>query len=210
MRRTLAYAVPLLVALLGFFAWYTPIRGPLTDGEIETFLAHQAQAGGSAWTDTEAFEAFLREDDGRPFVMINLMEVRDVAVYPEDTAYEITTGADAEAAYGQAVLPLLLARGSYPVVGAERYHTIINSLGESAAQFDSFAMVRYRSRRDLIEMLSSDEFQEAGVHKWASLENTLVAPARRTPSFQLIGSVPYILFLLSTALIGKALLQRNR
>lgn len=205
MRKTVFLLTPLVLALLGFFAWHTPTQGPLTDAEIDAFLASQAaDGGGGAWSDTAAFEAFLREDDGRPFVMINLMEVRDTAEYPEGFAADPTTGEEAEAAYGQSVFPLLLQRGGYPVARADRHQTIINSLGGTAAQFDSFAMVRYRSRRDLIDMLSSDAFQEAGVHKWASLENTLVAPADRLPAFNVIGSVPYILVALIALVIGRS------
>ncbi|MEM1132409.1 MAG: hypothetical protein AAGH53_05695 [Pseudomonadota bacterium] len=209
MKRTLYILAPLLVALLGFYLWHTPMGGPLTDSEIEAFMVKQAEGGGSAWTDPEAFEAFLREDDGRPFVMINLMQVRDVAEYPEGYATEGKSGEDAEMAYGQSVLPLLLSRGSYPVARAERHHTIINSLGETAAQFESFAMVRYRSRRDLIDMISSDAFKAAGVHKWASLENTLVAPSRSGMSFQLIGYVPYMLIACIVIVLGRAVLRRN-
>ncbi|MEM9709857.1 MAG: hypothetical protein AAF871_13835 [Pseudomonadota bacterium] len=193
MKRTAYLLAPLLLALAGFYLWHTPLQGPLTNAEVDAFMANQAATSGTAWTDIEAFEAFLREDDGRPFVMINLMEVRDVAIYPDGTDTESRSGAEADAAYGRAVFPLLLKRGSYPVTRAERYHTIINSLGQSAAEFQSLALVRYRSRRDLIDMLASDAFLAAGVDKWASLENTLVAPSRRAPSFQLIGYLPVFL-----------------
>jgi len=197
----------LLLVFLGFFAWHTPWGGPLPDAEIDTFLANQAEAGGSVWTDAAAFEAFLRADDGRPFVMINLMELREVASYPEGDAADARSGAEAGAAYGQAVILLLLQRGSYPVARAERSHTIINSLGESAAEFDSFAMVRYRSRRDLIDMLSSEAFLEAGVHKWASLDNTLVAPASRMSSFNLTGYFPAFVFVFLAGVVGHSLFR---
>lgn len=209
MKRTAFLLAPLLLAFLGFCAWHTPLRGPLTDAEVDAFMASQAAAGGSDWTDMEAVEAFLRADDGRPFVMINLMEVRDVAKYPEGYGSEIALGTEADAIYGQAVLPLLLRRGSYPVVQARRYHTIINSVGATAGQFDRFAMVRYRSRRDLIDMLSSDAFIAAGVHKWASLENTLVAPASPGLSFQLIGYVPFVFMVLIASVIGQAAFRKR-
>ncbi|MEM9801079.1 MAG: hypothetical protein AAGA20_12200 [Planctomycetota bacterium] len=210
MKKTASLVVLLLVALVGFYAWHTPFGGPLTEAEIAAYMAEQEAAGGDAWTDLEAFEAFLREDDGRRFVMINLMEVRDEAEYPDDFAGEPKSGAEADAAYGGAVIPLLLRRGSYPVLLAERYHTIINSLGETAAEFDDFAMVRYRSRRDLIDMLSSDRFREASVHKWASLENTLVAPGRRGIGFQAIGYVPVLLMIAIAIVVGRGVLGRRK
>ncbi len=207
MRRPAFIVIVLLLALAGFHVWHTPLRGPLSDTEIDRFLSTQQETGGAAWTDAEAFEAFLRADDGRPFVMINLMEVRDVAAYPADFASEAAAGVDAERAYGQAVLPLLLARGSYPIARAERHQTIINSVGEDAANFDSLALVRYRSRRDLIDMISSEPFLSAELHKWASLENTLVAPARATTSFQLLGFLPFIPLLFAAGMLAQAVLQ---
>ncbi|NVJ98703.1 MAG: hypothetical protein HWE25_11155 [Alphaproteobacteria bacterium] len=179
---------------MGFFAWHTPMGGPLTDAEIADFMASQSEGGGDAWTNEKAFEDFLRNDDGRSFVMINLMEFRETAVYADGhLSGADLTGEEAAGLYAQSVLPQLLTRGSYPVARATRHNTIINSVGERAGEFESFAMVRYRSRRDLINMLSSEEFHAAKVHKWASLENTLVAPSSYAVSFNVIGYLPYFI-----------------
>lgn len=194
MKKSTALLASMFGALLAFYAWHTPLRGPLNDAEIDAFMATQAATAGTDWTDEAAFEAFLRNDDGRPFVMINLMEYRKTAEYPDAFATSTEmTGAQAGALYGQTVLPQLLFRGSYPVARATRYTTIINSVGETAGEFESFAMVRYRSRRDLIDMLASDAFNGANFHKWASLENTLVAPSKNETSFKFTGFIPLLL-----------------
>lgn len=209
MRKTLVVLASLLVALLAFYSWHNPLRGPLNDAEIDAFMAKQAEDVGTNWTDEEAFEAFLRNDDGRPFVMINLMEYRQTAQYPEGSALDADlSGKEAGTLYGQSVLPQLLLRGSYPLARADRHTTIINSVGQTAGEFESFAMVRYRSRRDLIDMLSSDAFRSANDHKWASLENTLVAPSQSAPSFSFIGVVPWFLFLGIGVTVGMTI--RNR
>ncbi|MEM9476258.1 MAG: hypothetical protein AAGA71_13260 [Pseudomonadota bacterium] len=209
MKKTTVLSTSLLVALLAFYAWHTPLRGPLTDAEVDAFIATQAETVGTTWTDVSAFEAFLRSDDGRPFVMINLMEYRETAEYPEGYVMDADmTGAEAGTLYGQSVVLQLLMRGSYPVARAERHNTIINSVDQTAGEFDSFAMVRYRSRRDLIDMLSSDAFQSAEVHKWASLENTLVAPSRNSVSFRFVPFVP--LFLLVGIGVVFGMLLRGR
>lgn len=203
MKKAAYTLVPLLLIYLAFLVWHTPLRGPLTDAEVDAFLEVQAEQGLNDWAISEEFENFLRNDDGRPFIMVNLMEVRDLASYPDGVATDNQTGSDADAAYGRAVLPLLLSRGSYPVANAARSYTIINSLGQTAGSFDTVAMVRYRSRRDLVDMISSDAFLAAEVHKWASLENTLVAPARRMPSLNLIGYVPMFILLLGAFSFGR-------
>ncbi|MEM6533467.1 MAG: hypothetical protein AAF654_12650 [Myxococcota bacterium] len=203
MKKTAAILAGLLISILAFYAWHTPLGGPLTGAEIDAFMASQSRTAGTTWTDEEAFEAFLRNDDGRSFVMINLMEYLETAEYPEEHSPAAPmTGKEASALYGQAVLPQLLLRGSYPVARATRYTTIINSVGETAGEFESLAMVRYRSRRDLIDMLASDAFGEANFHKWASLENTLVAPSKNGASFNFIGFIPSFLFVCIGVVLG--------
>lgn len=195
MTRTKVLLAALLITLSAFYVWHTPFGGPLTDAEIDAFMESQEKLVGPSWANEEAFEAFLRNDDGRPFVMINLIEYRETAKYPDGSALDADiTGKEAAALYGQTVLPQLLLRGGYPVARAERYNTIINSVGQSAGEFESFAMVRYRSRRDLINMIGSDAFRAANDHKWASLENTLVAPSENVFALKYIGLVPWLLF----------------
>lgn len=208
MKRTAYILATFLLAYPAFFVWHTPLRSPLSDTEIDAFLTDRPEAGGTDWAISDAFEAFLRADDGRPFVMINFIEIRDVAAYPDWVVTDYTTGAEADTAYGRAILPLLLKRGSYPVAGATRSYTIINSLGQPTASFDKVAMVRYRSRRDLIDMITSEAFLSAEVHKWASLENTLVAPASRLSTFNAIGYAP--IFMLALMVIGGLLPKRKR
>jgi len=41
------------------------------------------------------------------------------------------------------------------------------------------AIVRYRSRRDMLAMVASPAFLHAVPHKWASLEKTVAVPCRR-------------------------------
>lgn len=210
MKKATVLLASLLVALFAFYAWHTPLQGPLTDAEVDAFMATPAATGGTTWSDEAAFEEFLRNDDGRPFIMINLMEYRQTAEYPEGKAPAADmTGAQADARYGRAVLPQLLLRGSYPVARATRYNTIINSVGETVGEFESFAMVRYRSRRDLIDMLASDAFSQANFHKWASLENTLVAPSKSGASFKFIGFIPVLIFLGIGAVLGGLFLTRR-
>ncbi|MEM1378564.1 MAG: hypothetical protein AAGG69_14370 [Pseudomonadota bacterium] len=210
MRRAVYFFTPIVLLLVGFYVWHTPMRGPLTEAEIDAFIASQAEKGGTVWTSEEAFEAFLRNDDGRPFVMINLMEFRERAQYSDENASNTDmTGEEAGVIYGQSVLPQLLIRGSYPISRAARHNTIINSVGQQAGEFDSFAMVRYRSRRDLIDMIGSEGFQAAEIHKWASLENTLVAPSNHLASLQVVGYLPYFLVVFVAGFFSRALFSRS-
>jgi hypothetical protein len=82
----------------------------------------------------------------------------------------------ADARYNRAVAPLLLKRASLPVF-----------LGRSAGRFlapdgadewDCVALVRYRSKRDLLGMCAELARSRADIHKWASIERTHVFPVR--------------------------------
>ena len=208
MRRSVVIWAILAMVYGVFLWWHTPRGEPLTAQEIA-----QAQTlGGSATPDglgsADEMLTFLRSDDGRPFYMVNLMELRDKAIYPDGLHPEIVSSEDAALAYGRHVVPLLLARGSYPVVTTNRLNSILNSLGGEAAAYDTLTIVRYRSRRDLLDMITSDAFAEAVVHKWASLERTLVAPSERGFLIDLGHIVPVTLLVVGS--VGTALGRRTR
>ncbi|MCP4422561.1 MAG: hypothetical protein GY805_38615, partial [Chloroflexi bacterium] len=56
-------------------------------------------------------------------------------------------------------------------------------------------IVRYRSRRDMLEMAASPPFQAAEPHKWASMEKTVVVPTRKILLLDPTVIVPALLLL---------------
>jgi len=154
---------------------------PLTDTEVDAYLSKLAtndKEQESADTDQASFHAFLRDDDGKPFYMVNLMQYRDKALYPDSSHPEVKTGRDANVLYSKAVVKELLKRGSYPVFLSRKMANLFNA-GEGTDFFEEVGIVRYRSRRDMLEMASSPSFQAAEPHKWASMEKTVVVPTRK-------------------------------
>ena len=105
--------------------------------------------------------------------MVNLIRYRAKAVYPPGWDY----GDDPHAAdtrYNRAVVPLLLKRACIPTF-----------LGRSAGRFlapegvehwDCVALVRYRSRRDFLDLCADLAKDRADIHKWAAIEKTQVFP----------------------------------
>jgi len=154
---------------------------PLTDTEVDAYLNKLATKDNeqeSADTDRASFHAFLRKDDGKPFYMVNLMQYRDKALYHDGSHPEVKSGRDANALYSKAVVKELLKRGSYPVFLSRKVANLF-SAGEGTDFFEEVGIVRYRSRRDMLEMASSPSFQAAEPHKWASMEKTVVVPTRK-------------------------------
>ncbi len=168
----------------GFLVWHSSWKGPLTDAEISTALTRMAQhEPRDTYRNTlqpelagVALADFLATDDGRPFYMMNLMSFEDIAQYPGGEGLEGITGRDANAIYARYVIPNLLKRGIYPLIVTDRLTTLADTMGTGDTEFEQLALIRYRSRRDFLDLVSHPDFADAAVHKWVGLSGTLVAP----------------------------------
>ncbi|MEX0367127.1 MAG: hypothetical protein AB3N22_13720 [Ruegeria sp.] len=146
------------------------------------------------------FAAFFDGDDGRAFLMINILDHADSATYPPGPFAHITDASEAARRYGTGVVPKLFLRGSYPLLQANRIVTLLNDIPAEADRFEALAVVRYRSRRDFLDLLLDPGFQDLTVHKWASLDGTIVIPAQRVFVSNLALWVPLALIVLGTGL----------
>ena len=197
MRRKVLFSALYGLFLLWQNRWFSK---PLTSAEIDSYLA-KLQADDSeketADMDETSFHAFLKADDGKPFYMVNLMKYREKAHYPDGLHPNVKTGQQANALYGKAVVKELLKRGSYPVFLSRKLATLYHA-GEGTDFFEEVGIVRYRSRRDLLEMATSEKFRSAEPHKWASMENTVVVPTRKFILLDPTVIVPAFLLLIAT------------
>ena len=73
-RKAVWLAPALLYAL--FVLWYTDFVGPLTDAEVDHFVAQMTQQGGEPETIAR-FEPFFREDTGRQLLMVNAIDMAE-------------------------------------------------------------------------------------------------------------------------------------
>jgi hypothetical protein len=159
-----------------FLLWYGGSGELLTEAEVDAYLrileGPIGQSAGLDAADLERIREFGKTDDGRPFLMLNLIRLRERPAYPsgEDPG---GTVADADARYTRALAPLLLARGGHPVALLTPFAVFLDT-GPSPAQWDTVALMRHRSRRDFLDMITSSEYARAEVHKWASVADTLV------------------------------------
>jgi hypothetical protein len=179
----LTVALPLAALYVVFLLWYRGSGKPLTREEIERYLA-QLRARASDEQDLSHLadvERLLEHDDGKEFVMQNLIRYRAKALYPPGYDY----GGSARAAdrrYGRAIVPHLLRYGSVPVFIARRSGSFVEPAG--AERWDLVAMVRYRSRRDFLRFATAITRDRIAVHKWAAIETTQIFPV--TPLVSLI------------------------
>lgn len=157
--------IPWLVALVLyglFLAWYMPWGGPLTEAEIETLLQGR---GDRDEAFAGEFRRFLENDDGSPFVMVNLIHLRP-------------GGEALTARYMDYMWPALLRRACHPVFAGDVIAPAVDLWGlEGAETWSSAAIMRYRSLRDLLAIAGNPAFADSHAFKVEAMFKTIAVPA---------------------------------
>ena len=174
-----------LALYAAFWLWYVGIPNPLTPEEVETYLAQIERSEHFAPEQIAALRAFLLADDGGEFFMLNL-----VRFHPGDVAgpgsAEPRPAREVMAGYGDHFMPALFRRGGHPAYfgrAAAGYLEQWNVAPDPGWTFG--AAIRYRSRRDLVELVVDPRFADAHLFKQAAVANTLAFPT--APAFVAVG-----------------------
>jgi hypothetical protein len=167
----------LTACYLLFLRWYGGRARPLSAAEIDAYLAELAARPQSEHSHgaLDQIRALVRDDDGREFVMQNLVRYRSRALYPDGYQYDDDPRA-ADRRYGKAILWPLLRHGNLILFIARRSGVFVEPAGADAWHY--VAMVRYRSRRDFLKFALTIERDEITVHKWAAIEKTHIFPVK--------------------------------
>jgi hypothetical protein len=198
----LSIAIPLLLLYGLFLYWYGGNGKPMTTDEVEDLLLQISQAQ-TDQSEMHNLRALVSSDDGKEFVMHNLVRYRARALYPEGQQY----GDDPRAAdrrYGKAILKPLLRYGNLLVFIGKRDGTFIDPNAQKPWTY--VAMVRYRSRRDFLRFVLASSKQDIFVHKWAAIEETHIFPVKPMVSLimlrYVVGSALTLLGVAAFALLG--------
>jgi hypothetical protein len=133
--------------------------------------------------------------------MINLMLYRERAQYGDGVSRPgVTSGQDAANAYTRVVVPALLKRGSYPIFSSGKIAPFLADGAPGADFFQEVAIVRYRSRRDMLDMINDPAFKAGAPHKFASLAKNVAVPTRGMLVMNLGLPVPVVLLLAALVL----------
>ena len=174
-RRKIWLGSVLLYAL--FVSWYTDFGGPLTETEIQAYIAktENLDLGGDPSARGALLE-FLRNDTGGQFLMFNAV---DLAKNPPQME-GAQPNADAQTLldlYMEHMIPALLSRASHPVVVGKSVADSLDLLGiQGAEAWSDGAIMRYRSRRTLIDIIGNPKFYARHDFKLAGLEKTIAYP----------------------------------
>ena len=192
----LTIAVGLAVAYAGFLFWYGGKGKPLGADEVLYYLTELASYCRTAQDRgvQEQVRELVANDDGREFVMQNLVRYRAKAQYPPGYDFD-DDPRKADQRYGRAIIGPLLRYGNHPVFIARRSGRFIDF--EGADQWHYLAMVRYRSRRDFLRFALMIEHKDIAVHKWAAIEKTHVFPVQPLLNLTMVRSLVGGLLLLA-------------
>ena len=117
----------------------------------------------------EQMQGFFEAGHDKPIYMLNLLKFKDKAEY-EDGRETGLSGAEAYAIYGQEVAQLLVKHGGAPMFSAQVERLM---LGEVEELWDTAAIAMYPSRQAMLDMMTSEAYQQIAVHRTAGLAGQL-------------------------------------
>ncbi len=160
-----------------FFSWYTSFGGPLTEVEIEHYMARVASREPAPSAERLVMmRRFLQEDTGDDFVMVNIIDMYETplqieGVEPGDTSDDVL------AKYMEYMTPALLARASHPVLYGQAANSAMDLMNaEGMEQWSTGAGMRYRSRRDMLDIATNPAFAGSHEFKIAAMRKTIAFP----------------------------------
>jgi len=173
-KRLFLWLIPLLIYLI-FVFWYTDLKGPITDEEIDHFVSTLEKRG----VDDEIINhwlPFFKNDTGNELLMVNAIDLRDDP--PEAKGNQNgTTVNDEMSEYMKFMYSHLLKRASHPSMIGDAVYTALDLYGiENAEKWDMGALFRYRSRRVFLEILLDPRSDKSHNFKHAGLEKTISYP----------------------------------
>ena len=170
---------------IGFFFWYTDMGGKLSQEEIQIFIKKHEQniINDGVSTDSEEFQLridllkrFMEEDNGKQFIMVNNIEMNKnpgdvVGANPGESADQLMSR------YMEHMWPNLLKRASHPIFVGYAIWKSMDLVGiEGAETWDQAALMRYKSRRAFMEIVTHPDMRGRHAFKIAALQKTIAFP----------------------------------
>ncbi|GAB5502159.1 hypothetical protein [Pyruvatibacter sp.] len=201
-----------LALSLAFTAWYHNWSGPLTAAEISAYVEQLQGRPGSNPEAVMTLKTFLEADDGREFIMLNVIKLH-ADPQPHPQTGEPTDAAELLGTYSSAFIGRLLRSAGHPVFVADKVGPFVDTFGVTERPDWTFtSMVRYRSRRDLAEAATYEGFPGAHLFKTAAIENTFNFPTQT--QIQLFFSpgllLPLLLFFVASLTHLVVMVRRQR
>jgi hypothetical protein len=165
-----------------FRLWYDNWQGPLSPQEVSDLMDQVSDLKMSEYSDPQDLRAFLDADDGKEFVMVNLVRVHTGEVAHPHTG-KPTKGIDLLREYGNSFVKVLFKHGGHPVLAMRKVGGYIDAWNtEADPNWTIFGLMRYRSRRDMMKLVMDPSFMEGHPDKLLGTLATFSFPTQRVLS----------------------------
>jgi hypothetical protein len=193
----------MLALFVAVWLWQNPrlIQGRLRAQEIAQIMVQIERLPFSADERPELLKrlrAWLENDDGKPFYMLNLMryytELRPLPGAPEFKG----TPQESNARYEAAARSMLLMLGGYPLFAGTPQGKNIVEYDPALDCWSRLLLVRYPSRRAFMKLVTHPAFREIEPYKLMALKLILTpaTPDMVVPSVpMMVGGVLLVVFL---------------
>jgi hypothetical protein len=172
-----------LLAYSAFRLWYDNWSGPLKPAEIDAFLAQMAGRFEATGNSPDVLRAFLAADDGREFVMLNLVKAQLEQVEDPQTG-QMVQGFELLKRYSKRFMPVLFRNGGHPGIVGRKVGGYVDAWNtEPDPGWTVFGLMRYRSRRDMIKLVMDPAFMAGHPDKLLGTLATFSFPTQRVLSF---------------------------
>ena len=159
-----------IVAYGVFWAWYVGFGRKVSEHELNRYMVCIEQTELSE-ESVASYRNFFAKDDGKEFFMVNLLDLK----CPKRELSQLLNK------YTSVFVGKLMKKAGHPYFfGLAKARNLENLNCEVVDGWTSVALMRYRNRRDLGEMLVATFGQEHHGFKLAALEKTLAFPASGT------------------------------
>lgn len=169
----------LVLAILytGFFSWYTSFGGPLSQEEMDHYYKIlEARNSDGSPEQRARLRKFMEEDTGDDFVMINVIDMYEEPMQISGVSSS-DTSEDVLDRYMEYMYPALFTRACHPILFGEAANQAMDLMNAPGMeQWTRGAAMRYRSRRDMLEIASNPAFAGAHDFKIAAMAKTIAFP----------------------------------
>jgi hypothetical protein len=167
-----------LALYIVFRLWYDNWRGPLSPQEVNDFMNQVSGLKMSEYSDPKDLRAFLEADDGKEFVMVNLVRVHTGELAHPHTG-KPTKGIDLLREYGNSFVKVLVRHGGHPVLVMRKVGGYIDSWNTPPDPgWHVAGSMRYRSRRDMMKLALDPSVRDVHILKTAATATTFSFPSQ--------------------------------
>ena len=172
-----------------FLFWYFNWSGKIKLDEVDAYLDKVKNSSGGKDTELEIIREFLCADDGKEFFMQNFIKYVDGKVFDPSTCKPVEPSVVLRQQYLWPLGIELLKRGGHPVFMAAPAFEETKPGEYAGGYIDSWcsdpnpgwsgtAMMRYRSRRDMIEIMIEPRFADIHKFKKETIKQTVSFPVK--------------------------------